>query len=193
MWGLAVVIALYFYIRFAIWIARKLAGKRESKRWKWGVRSAVALMLILVPTVDSILGHLYFNHLCSTEAGVKVYQTVELPAEYWDGQGKPKFSVNGGADNRQTVFAMDGKTWEGKRFLYSSFTERYNQSLHVEKAGFRLSDRETGRVFGEVLYFRYWGGWLARNFSPHNSAASCEIKNLDGWEYNIFKPATSTR
>lgn len=188
MWGLAVVIALYFYIRFAIWIARKLAGKRESKRWKWGVRSAVALMLILVPTVDSILGHLYFNHLCSTEAGAKVYQTVELPAEYWDGQGRARFFKENGDLNHSLL--MD-------RFSEPSTTKSYSSFFKIDERHQQLVDKSNHVVLGEVVNFMYWGGWVTRNFSPHNTSIDCEDfhgnKFWHDFYVRFFKPATSTR
>ena len=121
MYGLAVIIVLYFYVRLAMWIAKKLAGRRESKQWKWGIRAAVALIFILIPTADSIVGHLYFNHLCSTEASVRIYQTVELPAEYWDKTGKLKFYDETNGNIRPP---MDQYYWESR-------TEKY--PLNVEK------------------------------------------------------------
>ena len=34
------------------------------------------LFFILLPTLDVIIGKIYFNHLCKTQGGLKVYQNV---------------------------------------------------------------------------------------------------------------------
>ena len=74
-----------------IWLAIKI-----SKRFKPGVTRiaggvGIFLLLFALPFGDEIAGRIYLSHLCATEAGVKVYQTVELPAEYWEADGKPIF------------------------------------------------------------------------------------------------------
>ena len=160
MWGLAVVIALYFYVRLAMWIARKLAGRRESRQWKWVVRIAVALVFVLIPTWDIILGHLYLNHLCSTEAGVKVYQTVELPAEYWDEHGAVKFPLV--KDN----------------YISSYKENRISRFFQIDRSVYSLSDK-LGKVLVEDVVFRNWGGWVVRAFSPHNTAVSCGAGSMN--------------
>ena len=138
-------------------------------------------------------GRIYFNHLCSTEAGVKVYKTVELPAEYWDEQGKPRFYVNQYDHDKMRYIFSDKRMVDAPQFKYTWVTSPYSEFFHIDKDVLQITDREKGAALGEYFLFRYWGGWLARNFSPHNSAASCEVKNLTRWEINIFKPATSTR
>ena len=189
MWGLAVIIALYFYTRLAIWVARKLAGKRESKQWKWGVRAAVTLVFVLIPTWDSILGHIYFNHLCATEAGVKVYQTVELPAEYWDAQGKPKFF------NEQGY--LDHQFWVNTLDETSGNVERYSSIFAIDKDAFLVKEKSSKKRLEEIITFGFGGGGVSRNFSPHNTAASCEFIRASDFSPNfygqLFKSATSTR
>jgi len=174
----------------SLWIAVKV-----SKRFKpGGVRLAgglgIFLLAFLLPFADEIAGRVYFSHLCATEAGVKVYQTVELPAEYWDEEGRARFRVYEGASHK-TMFLMGGSKFEDTRFEYSMFVEPYSSLFHTEKTGFRLRERESGKILGEVLYFRYWHGWLARNLSANRSAVSCEMKNLDDWKSNIFRPSTA--
>jgi hypothetical protein len=114
---------------------------------------------------------------------VKVYQTVELPGEYWDERGKPKLRTF--KSHVPGIIALIGT--KEPFFEEGSFTEPYSHLFHVEKAGFRLREINSKKLVGEVVYFRYWGGWLARNFSPDHSAISCDLKNLDGWEHEIFK------
>ncbi|GEM_PF-1244431 len=191
MFGLGIIIALYLYIRFAIWVTRKLAGERESKPLKWSIRVTVVIMFALIPTWDTILGHIYLNHLCNTEAGVKVYQTVELPAQYWDEKGKPRFYVNRyGHNNLRFIFPDKGMI-DAPQFEYTWVTTTYSKFFFIDKDILQIADRKKGQILGQYSLLRYWGGWFARNFTPHNSAVACEAKDLNSWESNIFKPATS--
>jgi hypothetical protein len=183
MWGLAVVVTLFLYIRLAIWIAKKLSEKRASKQWKWGVLVCVTLVFVLIPTWDSILGQLYFNHLCSTEAGVKVYQMMELPAEYWDEAGKAKFYDE---KNGNLRLPLNSIKWESR-------TEKY--PLNLEKNVSEMKETHTGKILNERILFTYWGGWVARNFSPHNTAVSCgsDVSSYTNYVMQIFKPSTLIR
>lgn len=189
MWGLAAIVALYFYVRLALWVAKKLADKREGKQWKWGVRVAVALVFVLIPTGDSIVGHLYLDHLCSTGAGVKVYQTVELPAEYWDEHGKPRFFNEHGY--------LEHKFWVDKLDESGGHIERYSAIFAIDKDTSPVKERASQKVLAEVTTFRFWGGWVSRNFSSHNTASSCEFIQASDFSHSfygqLFKPATSTR
>ncbi|OGT29224.1 MAG: hypothetical protein A2W28_09385 [Gammaproteobacteria bacterium RBG_16_51_14] len=171
-----------------MWIARKLAGKRESRQWKWGVRMAVVLVFVLIPTWDMILGRVYLNHLCSTEAGVKVYQTVELPAEYWDKEGRPRFMNARGVINMVML---------GDRFKWHQVREPYiNGLIKIDKRRWQLEDITTQKALGEKVDFVRYFGWLNR-FSPApNVSESCpdiEIKQEKSILHGIFKPATSIR
>jgi hypothetical protein len=167
----------------AIWFAVKSAKRFDRRSIKIAIGLLVFLLVFFVPFADEIGGRFYLSYLCANEAGVKVYQTVELPAEYWDERGKPKLrTFKSGTPGIITLVGTKEPFLEE-----SSFTEPYSDLLHVQKAGFRLREINSKRIVGEVVYFRYWGGWLARNFSPDRSATSCHLQNLDGWEHDIFK------
>ncbi|MBI4937115.1 MAG: hypothetical protein HY846_02640 [Nitrosomonadales bacterium] len=204
--GLAVLTSPLFliiaWLPISIWLARNLV--------KWigfrnGAVSLVAgllgfVLVFMLPFADEIAGQLYLNHLCSTEAGVKVYQTVELPAEYWDGRGRPRFiAPNGFVDMKLLP----------NRFEWRNVDEPYIDSvIKVKKSRWQFIDKESRVILGErISYMRYFG-WLNR-FSPApNIGEGC--RNLGG-EFNrnellrkereqdqmfflgVFKPATSTR
>jgi hypothetical protein len=108
---------------------------------------------------DEIAGRIYLSHLCVKEAGVKVYHTVELPAKYWDEQGKARFYVN--------FDSLLGKSYSVK---YKSGP--YSSIFYIDNAGYAYSNTLTGQVLGEAIDFRYWGGWINRNLFPP-SAKSC--------------------
>lgn len=84
-----VVLWIPIYLLLVISVGRKAIKKSLPLKIAGGVTAF--LIARHLPVGDEIAGRIYFNHLCETEAGVKVYQPVELPAEYWDEGGKPLF------------------------------------------------------------------------------------------------------
>lgn len=126
--------------------------------------SSLAVLLVFFTALfgDEIAGRMYLNHLCETEAGVRIYHTVELPAEYWDENGKPKFynNINGN-------FTLDGYDIEYIAGIRS-------KAFHIDNAGYKRLDYKSRDVLGEVTDYRYWGGWLRREFSVQNTAVGCE-------------------
>ena len=166
----------------SIWVAVKLAKRFKQRSTKIAGGVGIFLLVFLVPFGDEIAGRIYLSHLCATEAGVKVYQTVELPAEYWDEQGRAKPKIF--KSSTPGIIRLVGIN--APIFEESPFTELYSPFFQIERAGFRLREIESKKIPGEVVYFRYWHGWIARNFSPNRSAISCDSKNLDGWESAIF-------
>lgn len=187
--GITLIIVLYFYVRVAIWVAKWTAGRFESKKKKWIAQLTVALVFFLIPTGDAIIGHLYLDHLCATEAGVKVYQTMELPSEYWDEQGKPKFF------NKQGY--LDRDFLEKKLDESGGHTECYSTIFHIDKYVTPVTEKTSRKMLAEIITFRRWGGWISNNFSPNHTADSCEFIQDRNFSRNfygqLFEPATSAR
>lgn len=180
--ALMILSAAMVYLVIGNFIVRRIPSK-------WEKRIAIAI-LILIPIGDSIVGHIYFNYLCSAEAGVKVYQVAELPAEYWDGEGRPKFFNKYG--NLERDF------WVSKLDEPAGDVKRYSTFFAVDKDTSLVKEKSSQKVLAEIITFRYWGGWLARNFDLiHNTANSCGFIRDPDFSRNfygsIFKPATSTR
>lgn len=145
----------------AIWLALMAARRSQRRSAKIAVGLLVFLLIFFVPFGDEIAGRIYLKHLCETKAGVRAYKMVELPAEYWDETGKPKFY-----DEKTGNFRLDG-------FRTEYQTARYFDFLHIDSFTSRRVD-PTGQVLGEVISFHFWGGWARRSLSPHNTADGCE-------------------
>lgn len=185
--GLAVLTSPLFlivlWLPVALFVAVKLSRRPKNGAAKLVTGVSTFVLVFLLPFADEIAGRIYFNHLCSSEAGVKVYQTVELPAEYWDEQGNAKFydGKNGNLRLSQDIFE-----WVSKKEEYP---------LHSEKTISEMKDKKTGMILNERILFTYWGGWIARNFMPHNTALSCnsDVEAYTKYVKQIFKPATLLR
>lgn len=168
-------------IVIAFLVGKKLIKKTLPLKITGGF--AVFLIALLLPVSDEIAGRIYLNHLCETEAGVKVYQTIELPAEYWDEDGKPKFYD--GNTLPEEEYAKAGVTAEAVEKLKAFGIQEFGTVFKKEIDGSRQS---------EVVGFRYWGGWVIRNFSPHNTAISCGGgKSYDELVEKQFKPVETDK
>lgn len=67
--GLSILLALVVYVWLARFVIKRIANR--------AAKFAVIAIFVLIPTWDVIPGKLYFNHLCETEAGLKIFKTVE--------------------------------------------------------------------------------------------------------------------
>lgn len=148
--------------------------------------TGIFMLVFFALFADEITGRLYFNHLCATEAGVKVYRTVELPAEFWDAEGRARFlRANGDLD----------KHLLGSRFDEPVLTKQYSSMFQINKRHQQLVDTNSQLLLGEVISFMYWGGWVSRNLAPHIRAIDCQ--RLHGNRFwsdfysKFFEPAIS--
>ncbi|NOY66516.1 MAG: hypothetical protein GXP13_03790 [Gammaproteobacteria bacterium] len=174
---------LIILLPVSIVIAFMIAKRFKSRRIRITVGFLVFLLVFSVPFGDEIVGRVYLSYLCATEAGVKVYQTIELPEEYWDDTGRPKLKkVKSDIPGVINIVGVNDVF-----FLKKIFREPYETLLHIDKNGFRLIEMSANKIVGELVYFTHWGGWITRDYSSHNSAVSCEIKNASEWVFNIFR------
>lgn len=159
-------------------IAWAIIKRLPSKKVKW----AATVIFVLIPTWDEVAGRIYFEYLCATEAGVKVHQTVELPAEYWDEQGKPKFYDE-----------KNGNFYLSKDYPTELKIEKNYSFLYIDKLVTHLRDQKKDKLFSERVSYMHWGGWIRRNLSPHNTATSCSnnLEQYGNFIKQTFKQANS--
>jgi len=163
----------------SIWVAIK-AYKRREGGW---IRVILGLLIfatiMLIPFADSVMGRLYLNYLCSTDAGVKIYQTVSLPSRYWDGSGMPRFIKKAGS--------LDfDKSMVGDRYVMRSRLEPFSRSLNIDRDSYQLVDQDTGKIMGESVNYLYNGGWVHRNYGERSSRTGCSRKQA-GYFTDVLK------
>ncbi len=166
----------------SIWIAVKIARRFKQRGAKLVGGLAIFLLVFLVPFGDEIAGRIYHSYLCATEAGVKVYKTVELPAEYWDVQGKPKFY-----DEKNGNFTLSNN------YPTKLESEKYSSFLGIDKLVSVLQSQEKSELISENISYRHWGGWVRRNFSPNNTATACDnyLEQYGSFVRQVFRPANT--
>ena len=160
---------IIIWLPVSIWAATKISKRytRGSLKRKFSIGLLLFVAIFLAPFADEIAGRIYLNHLCATEAGVKVYQTVELPAEYWDEQGRAKiFNKYGYLNHEFWVKELDES---------GSHVERYSSVIYIDRDISPVKERASQKVLAEITTFRFMGGWIRRNLSPNNTSNSCKF------------------
>jgi len=103
MGGLGFLLTIILYVVIAVFVVRAFKRRRA--------RIIVAVIAILLPTTDAVVGRIYLKHLCETEGGLKVNRVVEgVDGFRWDGR-----------------IAMRAPDDETKRFL-NNYGVRYIES-----------------------------------------------------------------
>jgi hypothetical protein len=170
-------------ILLGAWITHK-AGKRfKSSNSKFMIFAGVFALIFLLLFGDGIAGKIYLKHLCDTKSGINIYQKYKLPDKDWGNNGKPK--IHKFKSNMPGIINLVGI--DKPIFEEIPFTESYDTFFNIKRFGFRLRKINTKKVFAEIVYYRYWGGWLSRNFSLNHSAVSCNQKDFDDWEEKVFE------
>ena len=147
-------------IALAYFFSRNFIKKSFSLKIIGGL--LIFLFFLLFPISDEIAGRIYFNQICKTEGDVKVYKTISLPAEYWNEDGSPNFY-----DPSNGNFTLP----ENK--FYNAKAKDVSHLFGVEELHTFIFDINTNYLLGEKSWFLYWGGYIRRNFTPHNTANSC--------------------
>jgi hypothetical protein len=144
------------------------------------------LLIVLLPFTDEMVGRVYFDYLCETDAGFKVYEAVVLPEKYWDEDGNLKIFNEEGYLDRE--FWIDRIDESGGRL------ERYSSIFNIEKDISTVVYKNDHVLLGDITTFRFWGGWIRQMFSSNNVADSCQFINNPKFSRefygSFFKPAS---
>jgi len=160
--ALSLLIALMLYVWLA-WVVVRMVGWLARIRVFTTVTTKVlqalcVALFVLLPTWDIIPGRLYFQYLCDTEAGVKVFRTVEVDQSYFRPDRRP--------DDKKLA----------KRYVQTSkFDRNFSTRFHIAKTEGVLQDKESGEKLGTATDFFYHGGWLTVFLLPEGAGTSCQI------------------
>src|SRR5206468_2401208 len=76
--GFGILLGLIAYFFLAKAVVKAVEKRTGSKKAKY----AAIAVFVLIPTWDIVPSWLYFEYLCQTEGGQKIYKAVELPEEF---------------------------------------------------------------------------------------------------------------
>lgn len=130
-----------------------------------GLLSTTVFYLILFG--DSLVGGWYLDHLCETEGGTHIYQTVELGPEYWREDGSPKY-----IDIKRGNF--NSKIFNNK-YLKKRNEHTYSDYIGISYSSVSIVDTTNNQILGERKLFHYGGGWVVNSMSTMAGDA-CKFK-----------------
>jgi len=193
MGGLAVLFFIALYIGGAIWLVRS----RKTRRGKW----IAAIIALLLPTTDAVLGRIYLQQLCNTEGGLKVYRVAEgvkgfmeqgATTDYWVKNHGYRFtegSIPGGKYNR---FSRQGdkiiQKWDVTK-PKSKYRARYIGSEGIYSKGtYQVEVIANKEVLATYTSLAFSGGWAERFLAQFSGAgvgnvAFCKtrLRPIDGY------------
>jgi len=116
MLGLMIIIGYFLYLYLAYKVTFYVIKKTSKKRY-WIIS---ILFFILLPTLDVIIGKVYFNHLCKTQGGFKIYKSVNAVGIF----SKEKLFLNRGG-----IFKSDDEIYKklGFKFVEGSKYFQYGE------------------------------------------------------------------
>lgn len=169
------------------WVVIPYLGLRAT-RWLW--RRAGTPRLKAVVAVASAAGFagliwmlagqkLYYdlqvNRLCAQDGGIKVYETVKLPAERYDQYAKRNWIL----PDRVRAKASDDYFVETETHYYRK------SSPQVARTVARVIRRSDGKVLGEYIHYGRGGGDMPGPW--HGSSFLCpDPTKSTGFETKIF-------
>lgn len=179
---------LYVLLLLAIWLGigygayflwRYFAPKWAQRRRPYAALGLVGAAVWLLWLLYELQGRkMYYDaqvrELCAKDGGVRVYETVRLPAERFDRSG------NVGVPNKRHVKPSDEYFFE----VDIQYYRRSNPS--IERARTTLVRRSDGKVLGESIRYGRGGGDLPGPW--HDSSFDCPpISKAEGvLETSIF-------
>lgn len=151
------------YIVVGVWLTYRVASRRRAMFSKFASAITIPLIFLLVPTADVVVGRATFAQLCKSEAATKVFRTVTLDQNYRRSDGSLKTEILPGSVGYKI----------SDRYVMMFSEDQVLAWPRIVRAKTEIRDTRQGDVLGEVVNFRYWGGWLVHQMPGHLSADSC--------------------
>lgn len=158
--ALALLIALMLYVSLA-WFTVRMIGWLVNVCVFTPVTMKVLQALcvaffVLLPTWDIIPSRLYFQHLCETEAGVKVVKIIEIDRSYFKSDGQP---------DEKELAELYAQT--------TKFDRKFSAIFNIARTETTVFEKQTNEVVAVGKNFSHHGGWLTQLILPDATGTSC--------------------
>ncbi len=144
----------------SIWIAKRFLRMRRKALLGF----ALFLLILLLPFSDFIAGRIYFNKLCDTQYGFKVYHTVELPEQYWDEDGEPLFIKYPPYSNSKVNGTLNYDMLPEYEVHRSDWI-KYSEIFDINQSRYWYFNKNTNEILADNTSFNHGCGWLMDKFT----------------------------
>lgn len=171
------------------------------------------LFFILLPTLDSIVGNIYFDYLCKTEAGLKIYKTVEVDGyinnhtiykesikdykdkgfKYIEGINTGLIKIGSNLNYQYLNLEENNATIQLRKEPVSEYMFIYNEKskptifLPIVKNKAIVKNIKTNEVLGEDVGFSYFGSWIGIILNSLVSGVNNPVEKLTNDPYKLLE------
>ena len=160
-------------------LATALLRRRAGSGLKRALGLVVGFAILSAPALvsNSVKGYYdrQVREMCAKDGGVRVYETVSLPAEKFD-------------ELKRVNFVLPDKTQVGPADEYYSETDRHyyrNGNPEVSRRQYRIIRRSDQKILGELVFYGRGGGDLPGPW--HGSSFTCPSSTQVRFESAIFE------
>lgn len=163
-------VAIYIAILFiALWLIPKVVQHKYTKR-------IIFIVWFLIPTWDVIIGYPIYKFLCATQAGVKIYKTVDNVEGFYVGEKRKEFEPIKPYEGYRYVDykEMDFFKPTGKKYG-TYWTGKYYRSYWIDN-----NTSELCVHYGERKFGAYADAYRSGKCIVKEEIAESEVSR---WEY----------
>ena len=180
MYTIILIIVVYYYVRLGLWLMRRARDRCADRKARWIVGTAVGLvwfgLLFWYGGGRKIYYDTLVNRMCKLDGGVKVYETVKLPAEEYDQYAK-----------RNWILPHITQEKSADKYYYEVDYHHYRKgNPQMTRRQAKIIRRSDGKTLGESISYSRGGGDLPGPW--HESSFICPpiSKDRPGLEVSIF-------
>lgn len=172
------------YLAFGSWALWRISRGSISAWTKLPLSLIFLVAFLVVPFGDEIVGRYRFAALCKSDAVVRISRVVTLDRKYMSPEGWPL---------TEHVPGRPGLRIAGRYVLQGSDEEVF-AFPRIWRSVTEIRDEIGGGVLGEVVDYKYTGGWLAQWLPGHRSAETCPELSEKRVPLNraVFRPADAS-
>lgn len=161
---------------------RNCLCRSENTRKQFWICLAMFLLFAVwwaVPTYRKWQADKLVDELCAKDGGLKVYETVTLPATMFNKYGQPKIKFVGPSEGSESMSDVGLYFSSEQRNLVGDPNTNDINKLVVWQSKIRLHRRSDGKVLGEAILYARRGGDAIGPWHP--SSYSCP-SNTSEWD-----------
>lgn len=147
----------------------------QSRLKLWGA-VAIAILLAVwlgVPTFNKWRADGLVDELCAKDGGIKVYETVTLPAEMFNKWGQFEIPDEKAAKETDEYF----RTWEITNIVGKRETSEFNE-LIVYRHHFKFHRKRDQKLLGELISYARRGGDPIGPWHPSSYACPNKVGDI---------------